>query len=116
MSSYARAGGLLRYGIPDFKMEKQIIDRRVAQMEGEGVIFHFNVDIGVTRPFRSLLDRFDAVLLAGGAERPRDLTLPGIALVGCHYAMPLSRPAEPPPCRRAPGGRKRSWPAAGMWW
>ena len=49
-------------------------------MEAEGVVFHFNVDIGVTRPFRSLLDRFDAVLLAGGAERPRDLTLPGIAL------------------------------------
>ena len=85
---YARAGGLLRYGIPDFKMEKQIIDRRVAQMEAEGVVFHYNVDIGVTRPFRSLLDRFDAVLLAGGAERPRDLTLPGIDLVGCHYAMP----------------------------
>src|SRR5262245_33998025 len=85
---YARAGGLLRYGIPDFKMEKQIIDRRVAQLEAEGVVFHYNVDIGVTRPFRSLLDRFDAVLLAGGAERPRDLTLPGIDLAGCRYAMP----------------------------
>jgi glutamate synthase (NADPH/NADH) small chain len=85
---YATAGGLLRYGIPDFKMEKQIIDRRVAQMEAEGVVFHYDVEIGVTRPFRSLLDRFDAVLLAGGAERPRDLPLPGIDLLGCHYAMP----------------------------
>ncbi|MGE0239091.1 MAG: glutamate synthase subunit beta [Parvibaculaceae bacterium] len=86
---YAKAGGLLRYGIPDFKMEKHPIDRRVAQMEAEGVTFHYNVDIGVTRPFRSLTDAYDAVLLAGGAERPRDPGLPGMDLDGAHYAMPF---------------------------
>jgi glutamate synthase (NADPH/NADH) small chain len=84
----ARAGGLLRYGIPDFKMEKHYIDRRVAQMEAEGVTFHYNCEIGVTRPARWLVDSFDAVLLACGAERPRDPALPGMELAGCHYAMP----------------------------
>jgi glutamate synthase (NADPH/NADH) small chain len=84
----ARAGGLLRYGIPDFKMEKHYIDRRVAQMEAEGVTFHYDCEIGVTRPARWLLDSFDAVLLACGAERPRDPALPGMDLEGCHYAMP----------------------------
>ncbi len=83
------AGGLMRYGIPDFKMEKHGIDRRVAQMEAEGVTFHFGVNIGVNRPFRSLTDGYDAVLLAGGAERPRDPEIPGMALEGCHYAMPF---------------------------
>jgi len=86
---FAKAGGLLRYGIPDFKMEKHPIDRRVEQMEAEGVTFHYNVDIGVTRPFRSLTDAYDAVLLAGGAERPRDPGLPGMDLDGAHYAMPF---------------------------
>jgi glutamate synthase (NADPH) small chain len=84
----ARAGGLLRYGIPDFKMEKHLIDRRVAQMEAEGVVFHYNCEIGATRPPQWLLDSFDAVLLACGAERPRDPALPGMELDGCHYAMP----------------------------
>ncbi len=83
------AGGLMRYGIPDFKMEKHGIDRRVAQMQAEGVTFHFGVNIGVNRPFRSLTDAYDAVLLAGGAERPRDPEIPGMALEGCHYAMPF---------------------------
>jgi len=83
------AGGLMRYGIPDFKMEKYGIDRRVAQMEAEGVTFHFGVNIGVNRPFRSLTDAYDAVLLAGGAERPRDPEIPGMGLEGCHYAMPF---------------------------
>ena len=86
---FAKAGGLLRYGIPDFKMEKHPIDRRVEQMEAEGVTFHYNVDIGVTRPFHSLTDAYDAVLLAGGAERPRDPGLPGMELHGAHYAMPF---------------------------
>ena len=62
-----RAGGLLSYGIPDFKMEKHHVERRVKQMEREGVVFHFGVNIGVTRSFASLRDEFDAVLLAGGA-------------------------------------------------
>jgi glutamate synthase (NADPH/NADH) small chain len=85
----AKAGGLLRYGIPDFKMEKHGIDWRVKQMEAEGVTFHYNVDIGNGRPFRSLLSAYDAVLLAIGAERPRDPMIPGSELKGCHLAMPF---------------------------
>ncbi|MFS8037330.1 glutamate synthase subunit beta [Xanthobacter sp. AM11] len=83
-----KAGGLLRYGIPDFKMEKHHIDRRVKQMEGEGVVFHYGENIGVTRPIQELLDGHDAVLLAGGSEAPRDPALPGQAFEGVHYAMP----------------------------
>jgi glutamate synthase (NADPH/NADH) small chain len=84
----ARPGGLLRYGIPDFKMEKHHIDRRVRQMEAEGVVFHCGVNVGVTKSFASLHSEFDAVLFAGGAEDPRDPKLPGQDLVGVHYAMP----------------------------
>jgi glutamate synthase (NADPH/NADH) small chain len=84
----AKPGGLLRYGIPDFKMEKYHIDRRVKQMEAEGVTFHCGVEIGVTRSFASLHNEFDAVLFAGGAEEPRDPKLPGQELSGVHYAMP----------------------------
>ncbi len=83
-----KAGGLLRYGIPDFKMEKQLIDRRVAQMEAEGVIFHYGVNVGVNTPIQDLLDKHDAVLMAGGSEAPRDPALPGQELEGVHYAMP----------------------------
>ncbi len=83
-----RAGGLLSYGIPDFKMEKQHIDRRIAQMEAEGVVFHCGVDVGVTKSFASLHNEFDAVLFAGGAEDPRDPKLPGQDLKGVHMAMP----------------------------
>ena len=83
-----RAGGLLRYGIPDFKMEKRHIDRRVAQMEAEGVVFHYGVNIGVTKSFSELTAEFDAVLLAGGAEDPRDPKLPGQDLAGVQFAMP----------------------------
>ncbi len=83
-----RAGGLLRYGIPDFKMEKQHIDFRVGQMEAEGVTFHYNENIGVTRPLSELTARYDAVLLAGGAERPRPVEAEGIELAGVHFAMP----------------------------
>ena len=84
---YAKAGGLLRYGIPDFKMEKKIIDRRVAQMEAEGVVFHYNSNVGVDVPAKKLIDEYDAVLLAGGAEAPRDLPVPGRELGGVHFAM-----------------------------
>ncbi|TDR93871.1 glutamate synthase subunit beta [Enterovirga rhinocerotis] len=84
-----KAGGLLRYGIPDFKMEKHHIDRRVQQMEAEGVVFHYGVHVGVTRSLSSIEEEFDAVLLSGGAEDPRDPQLPGQELVGVHFAMPF---------------------------
>ncbi|WP_413990340.1 glutamate synthase subunit beta [Labrys okinawensis] len=83
-----RAGGLLRYGIPDFKMEKHHIERRVRQMEAEGVTFHYGVNIGVTVSFADLKGQHDAVLLAGGAEQPRDPALPGAELEGVQFAMP----------------------------
>jgi glutamate synthase (NADPH/NADH) small chain len=82
-----RLGGLLRYGIPDFKMEKQLIDRRVDQMEAEGVIFRAEVEVGVDLSIASLLDEFDAIAMTGGAEQPRDLELPGRELDGIHFAM-----------------------------
>ena len=84
-----KAGGLLRYGIPDFKMEKHHIDRRVRQMEAEGVTFHYGVEIGVNATFQELIDGHDAVLLTCGAEKPRDPGLPGMDLEGVHYAMPF---------------------------
>jgi glutamate synthase (NADPH/NADH) small chain len=83
----AKAGGLLRYGIPDFKMEKHIVDRRIAQMEAEGVTFHYNVNVGVTLASDKLLADHDAVALTGGAEAPRELAIPGRDLDGIHYAM-----------------------------
>ena len=82
-----RIGGLLRYGIPDFKMEKHHIDRRIAQMQAEGVVFRPNWHIGKDIPTQQLLADFDAVVLAGGSEHPRDLTVPGRELDGVHYAM-----------------------------
>ncbi|HEX9392111.1 MAG TPA: glutamate synthase subunit beta [Usitatibacteraceae bacterium] len=82
-----RIGGLLRYGIPDFKMEKSHIDRRIAQMEAEGVQFRVNQNIGVDTPAGVLLEDFDAVILSGGAEWPRDLPVPGRELDGIHFAM-----------------------------
>ena len=83
----AQAGGLLRYGIPDFKMEKYIVERRVKQMEAEGVTFHCNVDVGTTVSINELERKHDALLLSGGAEFPRDLPVPGRELHGIHYAM-----------------------------
>ena len=83
----ATAGGLMRYGIPDFKMEKHLIDRRVKQMEAEGVTFHYGAHIGITQDARQLVDSFDAVLLTGGSEKPRDLPIPGRELLGVHFAM-----------------------------
>ncbi|MBT3296563.1 MAG: glutamate synthase subunit beta [Verrucomicrobia bacterium] len=80
-------GGLLRYGIPDFKLEKWVVERRIKLMEDEGVVFETGVDIGVDLSSRYLLDRFDAIVLAGGAEKPRDLPIPGRELDGVHFAM-----------------------------
>jgi glutamate synthase (NADPH) small chain len=95
-----RIGGLLRYGIPDFKMEKWLIDRRLAQMSAEGVSFRTGVFVGNARPGKGVTDwatqtlssgkllaEFDAVVLSGGAEQPRDLPIPGRDLAGVHYAM-----------------------------
>lgn len=82
-----RIGGLLRYGIPDFKMEKSHIDRRIAQMQAEGVVFRPNNHVGVDFPARQLIDEFDAVVLTGGAEYPRNLDVPGRNLDGVHFAM-----------------------------
>jgi glutamate synthase (NADPH/NADH) small chain len=83
----ANPGGLLRYGIPDFKMEKWLVERRVRQMEAEGVTFHCNVHVGVTKPAAELEAEFDAVLLAGGAEKPRELPIEGRDLAGIEFAM-----------------------------
>jgi glutamate synthase (NADPH/NADH) small chain len=82
-----RIGGLLRYGIPDFKMEKHHIDRRMVQMTAEGVEFRPNVEVGVTVTVEALLGEFDALVLSGGAELPRDLELPPHELAGIHFAM-----------------------------
>jgi glutamate synthase (NADPH/NADH) small chain len=95
-----RVGGLLRYGIPDFKMEKHLIDRRLTQMRTEGVTFRTGVFVGTERPGKGITDwagevlapdklmaEFDAVVLSGGSEQPRDLPIPGRQLEGVHYAM-----------------------------
>ncbi len=82
-----RIGGLLRYGIPEFKMEKRVLDRRLALLEAEGVVFRPGVDVGVDITADDLRRNFDAVLLAGGASQPRDLTVPGRELRGVHFAM-----------------------------
>jgi glutamate synthase (NADPH/NADH) small chain len=84
---HAKAGGLLRYGIPDFKMEKGIIDIRIAQMQTEGVTFHYNAHVGVNVPAEKLIKDYDAIALTGGAEAPRDLPIPGRELDGIHFAM-----------------------------
>jgi glutamate synthase (NADPH/NADH) small chain len=82
-----RIGGLLRYGIPEFKMEKRHLDRRLAVMEIEGVVFRAGINVGVDVPAHRLREDYDAVLLAGGAGQPRDLPVPGRDLKGVHYAM-----------------------------
>ena len=82
-----RIGGLLRYGIPNFKMEKHLIDRRLEQMTAEGVEFRPNSHVGGNVPVEDLRKDFDAILLSGGAEWPRDLKVPGRELRGIHYAM-----------------------------
>jgi glutamate synthase (NADPH/NADH) small chain len=82
-----RIGGLLRYGIPNFKMEKHLIDRRIAQMRAEGVEFQVSAHVGDNVPVSDLQKNFDAILLAGGAEQARDLKVPGRELSGIHFAM-----------------------------
>jgi glutamate synthase (NADPH/NADH) small chain len=82
-----RIGGLLRYGIPNFKLEKHLLDRRIEQMKAEGVVFHTGAHVGVDIPAESLTESYDAILLCGGAELPRDLPIPGRELKGIHYAM-----------------------------
>lgn len=82
-----RIGGLLRYGIPEFKMEKRHIDRRLAQMEAEGTVFRTGVNVGVDITAQQLREQFDAVVLAGGATEARDLPIPGRELDGIHQAM-----------------------------
>ena len=84
---FAKAGGLMRYGIPDFKMEKHYLDRRVEQMETEGVTFHYGAHVGVNMPIEKIAKAHDAVVLAGGAEKGRDLPIPGRELDGVHFAM-----------------------------
>jgi glutamate synthase (NADPH/NADH) small chain len=104
-----RVGGLLRYGIPDFKMEKHHIDRRMRQMEAEGVEFRTGVEVGATLSIKSLLEGYDAVALTGGAELPRDLEVPGRELSGIHFAMDFltqqnKRTAGDDEARAAPRG------------
>ena len=104
-----RIGGLLRYGIPDFKMEKHLIDRRVRQMEAEGVIFRAGFEVGVTVSVQRLLDDYDVLVMAGGAEAGRDLEVPGRELAGVHYAMEFltqqnKRNAGDPEAIAAPAG------------
>ena len=82
-----RIGGLLRYGIPNFKMEKHLIDRRIEQMRGEGVRFEINAHVGANVPVEDLRKEFDAILLSGGSEQPRNLNVPGRELNGIHFAM-----------------------------
>jgi glutamate synthase (NADPH/NADH) small chain len=82
-----RIGGLLRYGIPDFKLDKHRIDRRLQQMQVEGVEFRTNVEVGITLPVSALLENFHAIVMAGGSETPRDLCVEGRELGGVHFAM-----------------------------
>src|SRR6185436_15077069 len=80
-------GGLLRYGIPDFKLEKWVIDRRIKLMEEEGVIFRCHANVGVNVRINDLLREYHAIVLAGGSTVPRDLKIPGRELKGVYYAM-----------------------------
>lgn len=87
--SAPRPGGILRYGIPEFKLEKRVLDRRIRLMEAEGIRFESGVEVGRDVSYRYLRDRFDAVVLTGGAREPRDLRIPGRDLRGIHFAMPF---------------------------
>ncbi|TGS45610.1 glutamate synthase, partial [bacterium M00.F.Ca.ET.179.01.1.1] len=84
----SRPGGLMRYGIPDFKIEKHYIDRRIEQMQGEGVTFHCGVNVGVDMKVADLIEEFDAVLYCGGSETPRPAGIPGSDISGVYDAMP----------------------------
>lgn len=89
-----RVGGLLRYGIPEFKMEKSVLDRRLEQMTAEGTVFRTSVDVGVDLTVADLRAGFDAVVLAGGSTLGRDLDVPGRELTGIHLAMEFLEPAN----------------------
>ncbi|MGE0500459.1 MAG: glutamate synthase subunit beta [Rhizobiaceae bacterium] len=106
----SKPGGLLRFGIPDFKMEKHTIDRRAEQMRGEGVTFHCNVNVGVDQKVEELLERHDAVLYCGGSETPRPAGIPGADLEGVHDAMPYLVQQN----KRVGGEdiQSRAWPSA----
>jgi glutamate synthase (NADPH/NADH) small chain len=111
-----KAGGLLRYGIPDFKMEKHLIDRRIEQMEAEGVTFHYGAHIGVSQDAQQLVDSFDAMLICAGSEKGRDLPVPGRELDGIHFAMDFlpqqnRRVSKEPPLDNRPilVRRRRHW-------
>jgi len=104
-----RIGGLLRYGIPDFKMEKHLIDRRIRQMEAEGVAFRPGVEVGVGVSIEMLMADYDALVLSGGAEAPRDLVVENREISGIHFAMDFltqqnKRIAGDPEEKAAPGG------------
>ena len=104
-----RIGGLLRYGIPEFKLEKHLIDRRVEQMQGEGVRFRTNVEIGVDIGVDALVEKYDALAMTGGADLPRDLEIEGRELDGIHFAMDFltqqnKRSAGDSEAVAAPGG------------
>ncbi|HET7412388.1 MAG TPA: glutamate synthase subunit beta, partial [Pararhizobium sp.] len=105
----SRPGGLLRFGIPDFKMEKHFIDRRVHQMEGEGVSFFCGVNVGADKSIKAMLEEYDAVLYCGGSETPRASGIPGTDFTGVHDAMPFlvqqnKRVAGDPETKAAPQG------------
>jgi glutamate synthase (NADPH/NADH) small chain len=108
-----KPGGLLRYGIPDFKMEKHHIDRRIAQMEAEGVTFHTNVHVGHDVSAKELVEAHDAVVLAGGAEQPRDLPVEGRELDGIHFAMDFLPQQNRRVSNEPPGDVEPIW-AGGM--
>ena len=106
-----RIGGLLRYGIPEFKMEKRHLDRRLAQMRAEGTEFRVNAEVGRNVDIEVLLATFDAIVLAGGATAWRDLPIPGRELSGIHQAMEYL-PLVQPGAARATPTRRRSPPRA----
>ncbi|EAU43347.1 glutamate synthase small subunit protein [Fulvimarina pelagi HTCC2506] len=109
----SRPGGLMRYGIPDFKMEKHYIDKRVEQMEAEGVRFFCGVNVGVEKTVDSLLSEYDAVLYCGGSEKPRDSGIPDHGLSGVYHAMPYLVQQN----RRVGGENSESvgWPQEEIW-
>ncbi len=105
-----RIGGLLRYGIPDFKLEKHVLDRRLAIMEAEGIVFKTGVNVGRDIVGEELRRLFDAVVLCGGSTRPRDLPVPGRDLDGIHFAMEFL-----PQQNKRVGGDPDAWTDRGWW-
>ena len=111
----ARPGGLLRYGIPDFKLEKWVVDRRIDLMAREGVQFECGVNVGDDISYKYLRDRFDAIVLASGAGVPRDLEVPGRELARHPLRHGLPHPAEPSGRRRAARRPQAITPRARTW-